>query len=888
MPTKAGAGRKLLLIDGLSLAFRAFYALPTDLSTPNGTITNAVYGFTSMLVKVLADEQPTGIAVVFDAPGRTFRDDLDPAYKANRKETPDIFVPQVPLIHEVIDALRIPKVEVEGVEADDVIATLATRAADAGVDVVIVTGDRDAYQLVRDPHLKVLYNRRGVSDYVLYDEAGILERTGVTPAQYPEYAALRGDPSDNLPGVPGVGEKTAAKLVSTHGTLERIFEQLDSLPPKQRQNLDEARDRVFLNRQMSLLRCDVPLDVGPDDLVQGPWDREQVRVLFDQLAFRTLLPRLLDAVGESAAEVTGESFDVDVTALREPAAVVTLLHDIADAGAAYALEAVWDGAPVTSSLRALAVAHDDHAAHVDGSLLADLSVRDAFAALLAPGGPPLVAHRAKELMHGLGIDAHALSDDTAVMAYLLDPAEGKYLLDQLALRFLSVEVTSPDAEPGTLDFDGQGEIDHAGRRAVVVLRLAAALRDALQARELVDLYERFELPLVRVLYRMEEHGIKIDREFLEGLRADLSQQCDEYVQRIYAHAGEEFNVNSTPQLRVILFEKLGLVPVKKTKTGPSTDADSLQKMADEHPIVEDLLRYREVEKLRSTYADALPPLIRADGRVHATFKQTDTTTGRISSEAPNLQNVPVRTADGREMRRAFIAEDGWGLLTADYSQIELRVLAHLAEDPGLIDAFERGADVHTTTAATVFHVDEADVDDAQRRFAKVVNYGLAYGMEAYGLGQRLDIPTGEAAAILDAYFAGFPNVKEYMQRTVREARERGYTTTIFGRRRQITELASDNFRIRQMGERMAQNAPVQGSAADIFKLAMIELDFALDAAGSDARMLLTVHDELVLEVPVDARDETEAIVRDVMENVTELRVPLVVDAGFGPNWAAAK
>ena len=477
----------------------------------------------------------------------------------------------------------------------------------------------------------------------------------------------------------------------------------------------------------------------------------------------------------------------------------------------------------------------------------------ALDALVADGGPPLIAHRAKELMHGLGRDVRTLHHDTAVMAYLLDPGSGKFLLDDLALRFLSLEVQSPDAEPGTLDLDGELEIEQTGRRAVVVLQLAAALDHALEARELTDLYERFELPLVRVLARMETVGIRIDREFLEALREDLAEQCDMYVQRIYAHAGKEFNVNSTPQLRTILFDKLGLIPVKKTKTGPSTDADSLQKMADEHPIVEDLLRYREVEKLRSTYADALPPLIAADGRIHATFKQTDTTTGRISSEAPNLQNVPVRTADGREMRRAFVADDGWGILTADYSQIELRVLAHLAEDPGLIDAFDRGADVHTTTAAKVFGVAEADVDDAQRRFAKVVNYGLAYGMEAYGLGQRLDIPTGEAAEILDAYFDGFPNVKAFMVDTVQEAKERGYTTTIFGRRRQITELASDNFRIRQMGERMAQNAPVQGSAADIFKLAMIDLDRALDDAGSDARMLLTVHDELVLEVPEGER-----------------------------------
>ena len=881
----------LLLIDGLSLAYRAFYALPSDLATPAGTITNAVYGFTSMLVKVLGDEQPEGIAVVFDAPGPTFRNELDGDYKANRKATPDIFVPQIPLIHEVVDALKIPTLQLRGVEADDVIGTLAVRAAEEGIDVIIVTGDRDSYQLVSDPHIKVLYNRRGVSDYVLYDETGIFERTGVTPAQYADYAALRGDPSDNLPGVPGIGEKTAAKLIANYGDLEGIFEHLDELPPKQRQNLGESRERVFLNRQMSRLVLDVPVDVEPADLRMGAWDREEVRVLFDQLAFRTLWPRLLEAVGESAAATEAENtaLDVEVSVARDTDAVLAAFASVTQRGEPYAMEARWEGAPVVSALRALAIADaDGTATYVDAALLGEPAVRDALEVLVGADGPPLVAHRAKELMHGLHVDARALHHDTAVMAYLLDPGEGKYLLDALALRFLSLEVQSPDAEPGTLDLDGDIEIDQTGRRAVVVLQLSTALEEALAARELTELYERFERPLVRVLARMEEAGIRIDREFLEILRADLAQQCDALVQRIHAHAGEEFNVNSTPQLRTILFEKLGLVPVKKTKTGPSTDADSLQKMADDHPIVEDLLRYREVEKLRSTYADALPPLIHADGRIHATFKQTDTTTGRISSEAPNLQNVPVRTADGREMRRAFIAEDGWGLLTADYSQIELRVLAHLAEDPGLIDAFDRGADVHTTTAAKVFHVEESAVDDAQRRFAKVVNYGLAYGMEAYGLGQRLGIPTGEAAEILDAYFDGFPNVKAFMEGTIQEAKERGYTTTIFGRRRQITELASDNFRIRQMGERMAQNAPVQGSAADIFKLAMIDLDRALDAAASPARMLLTVHDELVLEVPNSEHEATEVLVRDVMESVTELRVPLTVDTGFGPNWATAK
>ena len=884
--------KKLLLLDGHSLAFRAFYALPTDLATPEGTITNAVYGFTSMLVKVLADEKPDFIGVVFDAPGRTYRHDLDGDYKGNRKETPDIFVPQLPLIKEVVEALHIPVLEISGVEADDVIATLATRADEEGIDAILVTGDRDSYALVHDPHVKVLYNRRGVSDYALYDEAGIIERTGVTAAQYLDYAALRGDPSDNLPGVPGVGEKTAAKLINAYGGLEGIYEHLDELGPKQRQNLADARERVFLNREISRLLRDVELDLGPSDLVQGAWDREQVRVLFDQLAFRTLWPRLLDAVGEVAAESEEESatLDADVEVLRDAVAVVARIDEIVRAGALYAIEPRWEGAPVTTVLRAVALATSDaRAAYVDAELLADPSVRDALLALLGAGGPPLVAHRAKDLIHGLAIDVRALRFDTAVMAYLLDPAPGKYVLEDLALRYLALEVSSPDAEPGTLDLDGEIEIDQTGRRALAALHLAGVLEAALTARELIDLYERFERPLVRVLADMERAGIRIDRVFLEELSAELAQQCEVLVQRIYVHAGEEFNVNSTPQLRTILFEKLGLIPVKKTKTGPSTDADSLQKMADEHPIVEDLLRYREVEKLRSTYADALPPLIRADGRIHATFKQTDTTTGRISSEAPNLQNVPVRSPEvNRDIRRAFIAADGAGLLTADYSQIELRVLAHLAEDPGLIDAFERGVDVHTATAAAVFHVPETQVDDAQRRFAKVVNYGLAYGMEAYGLGQRLDIPTHEAAEILDAYFTGFPNVKSYMVETVREAKERGYTTTIFGRRRQITELASDNFRIRQMGERMAQNAPVQGSAADIFKLAMIELDAALEAANLESQMLLTVHDELVLEVPFDERETTTEVVREVMEHVTVLRVPLVVDMGFGPTWAEAK
>jgi DNA polymerase-1 len=881
---------KLLLLDGHSLAYRAFYALPADLSTPDGTITNAVFGFTSMLTKVLADEHPELIGVAFDAPVKSFRHEMDPEYKAGRKATPDVFKSQLPLIREVLEALEIPTVEIEGVEADDVIGTLATQAADAGIDVVVVTGDRDAFQLVRDPHLKVLYNMRGVSDYALYDEAGIVERTGgVTPAQYVQYAALRGDASDNLPGVPGIGEKTAAKLVITYGDIEGILEHVDELPPKQRQNLTEMADRVRLNRDMSVLRLDVDTGVAPNDRRQGAFDQERVRVLFDQLAFRTLLPRMMDAVGAVAAEPESEMLETEVAVLRDAAAAAERLLGVASSGRRYALEPRWDGVPGRSGLVGLAIATDDgDVAYLDGALLRDAEVLAAGGALVAAGGPPLVAHRAKDLMHGLGADVRTLDRDTAVMAYLLDPGEGKYRLEDLALRYLSLEVRSPDVEAGTLDLDGAAGAEETGRRAAVVLQLADVLGEALVARELADLYERFERPLVRVLAKMEHTGIRMDREFLSTLSAELNKECDRLMRAIWAHAGEEFNVNSTPQMRVVLFDKLGLTPVKKTKTGPSTDADSLQKMIGDHPIVADLLHYREVEKLRSTYADALPPLIADDGRVHATFKQTDTTTGRISSEAPNLQNIPVRTAEGREFRRAFIADEGFGLLTADYSQIELRVLAHLAEDPGLVDAFDRGVDIHTATAAKVFHKDEAEVNAEDRRFAKVVNYGLAYGMEAYGLSQRMGVAVEEARGILDDYFNAFPSVQEFMERTVDEAKQRGYTTTIFGRRRQIAELSSDNFRIRQMGERMAQNAPIQGSAADIFKLAMIHVDAALDAGDFETRMLLTVHDELVFEVPVDEREQVEPVLRETMESVTALNIPLVVDIGFGPNWATAK
>lgn len=866
------------------------------MATPDGTLTNAVFGFTSMLAKILADEKPDLVGVAFDAPTKSFRHAMDPEYKAGRKKTPEEFIGQLPLIREVLATLKIPTIEIEGVEADDVIATLATQGIEKNIDVLVVTGDRDAYQLVKDPHLKVLYNLRGVSDYARYDEAGIFERTGVTPAQYPEYAALRGDPSDNLPGVPGIGEKTAAKLIATYGTVDSILAHLEELKPKQRENLAAMGDRVRLNHEMSILRRDVDCGVTASELIQGEFDAAAVKDLFESLAFRTLFPRIIDAVGERAAPGTNADGDktlseptieIELDVLKDAKSVASYLSALKDKGEPYSLEASWDGVPGRSTVLGLAVAGESATAvYLEGAWLADPEVKAALVALVGENGPPLVAHRAKELMRALNVDMRNLDRDTAVMAYVLDPSESKYRLEDLFRRYLSIDAA--EQETGTLDLDGTAGVVATGQRAHNVFRLGKILAVELEDKKLTSLYERFERPLVRVLALIERTGILIDQKFLSALRDELHAECDLLMRSIWQHAGREFNVNSTQQLRVVLFENLGLTPVKKTKTGPSTDADSLNKMIDLHPIIVDLLRYREVEKLRSTYADALPPLIDSDGRIHATFKQTDTTTGRISSEMPNLQNIPVRSSEGREFRRVFVAPSGSVILTADYSQIELRVLAHLAQDPGLIDAFARGADIHTATAAKVFGIDESKVDPDHRRFAKVVNYGLAFGMEAYGLGQRMGVPTEQAKEILDDYFSAFPNVHAFMDKTIAETKTKGYTETLFGRRRNINELASDNFRIRQMGERMALNAPIQGTAADLFKLSMIDVDKALETGGFSTRTLLSVHDEMVFEVPEVEREKVTGVIRETMQSVAELIVPLVVDVGFGPNWAEAK
>jgi DNA polymerase-1 len=871
----------LALLDGHSLAYRAFFALPTDLATPDGRVTNAVFGFTSMVIKLLGDEHPDAMAVAWDTPQATFRSESYPEYKAGREAAPDMFRSQLPLIREVADALGISQFEAPGFEADDIIATVAKRAAAAGWDVLVVTGDRDAFQLIGEG-IEVVYTRRGISDTVKAGAGYIGDRYGIRPDQYVDYAALRGDPSDNLPGVPGVGEKTATKLVAGYGDLEGIFEHLDEQTPKLRENLAAARDQVFTNRRLSRLVDDVEIEADLDDLRLHPWDPATVREVFDGLAFRSLWTRLQE-LGGGAAPGVDEALEVEVTTVTDPERLASLSDD------GLTLEPVWDD----GDLVGLAVATGDaEAVFVPFDRIGPL------VEALADPGIPKSLHDAKPVVRALleaDLDFRGLAFDTALAGYVINPSERAPDLADLAGQVLGVEI-SPAPEDGeagrgaqgTLSFEDAGpDVEGAARRAVAVAGLVGPLTAQLEARGGLRLFDDVELPLVRVLAKMEDAGIGADAAYLSGLSESLRERLGTLEHEIYESAGRPFNVNSTQQLREVLFDGLGLPVLKKTPKGaPSTDASVLQKLADEHPVVEHLLRFRELEKLRSTYVDGLLPLIAEDGRIHCVFNQTGAATGRISSERPNMQNIPVRSEEGRTIRTAFVAAPGTRFIVADYSQIELRILAHLSRDPGLLEAFRTGADIHTATAARVFDVEEPGPD--LRRTAKVINFGLLYGMEAYGLAQRLGISTDEAKGHMEAYFSQFPDVKQFMEGIVEEARNSGYTTTILGRRRYLPELSSGNFRIRQTGERMALNAPIQGSAADIIKRAMIDLDAALEERGMATAMLLQVHDELVLEAPEDEEPSAVELTRSIMEGVIELDVPLVVDVGTGSTLGDAK
>ena len=868
----------LALIDGHSIAYRAFYALPKDLATSSGQVTNAVFGFVRMLIRLLTDENPEGLAVAWDVSRQTFRSDLFPEYKAQRSRTPDLLVPQFSLLEEFLNALEVPQLRRDGFEADDVIASVASRAAEEGWNVLAVTGDRDVFQLI-DEQFQVLYTRRGVSDTVKVTEGWVKDRYSVPPAKYVEIAALRGDNSDNLPGVPGVGEKTASRLIRQYGAVEGVLEHVDELTPRLRANLTEHRDRVLLNKQLMTLRRDLDLETPISHLVRRPWDTGRVRELVHTLEFFTLWSDL-KSVGVGQEAPIADFEEVETTILTTPQAVVRLAeldHLI--------LELVDD-----EHFVGLAVRHEQNrVAMVPSDLLAHM------AAMLADPHLPKTTHDAKPLLRWLstqGLELGGLSFDTALAAYVINPAGGRVELENLAERMIGFSLEDEPGQgdipvQGSLVFDPQPRLDRIGLRVEAIARLVEPLRSELEDREEVELFRDVELPLVAVLAEMEEAGIAVDRDYLVEMSGRLRLDIDRLANGIFELAGGEFNVNSTLQLRQVLFEKLGLPVIKKTATGkPSTDATVLGKL--DHPLVKLLLEFRKLEKIRSSHVDGYLSLIGADERIHTRFNQMGTSTGRVSSENPNLQTIPIRTEVGRTVRRAFVAGPRRVLLVADYSQIELRVLSHLSGDPGLTEAFLSDVDIHTATAARVYEAEVDQVTADMRRRAKTINFGLLYGMEAFGLSQRLDISREEAAEHIQAYFAQFPAVKSFMDGMVLEARRRGYTTTLFNRRRYLPELRSDNFRVRQMGERMALNAPVQGTAADIIKKAMIGLSARLSTVDPRCRLLLQIHDELVLETPTERLADLTDLTVEIMEGVVDLSVPLKVDVASGANLAECK
>lgn len=889
-----------MALDGNSLAYRAFYALPDDMSNASGQITNAVYGFTTMLMSLLRDHKPDGIIVVFDCPEKTFRHEAIPEYKAQREKAPEILFQQLGMIRELLDVLGVTWKEQIGFEGDDLIATMAEKAEKSGHDLIIVTGDRDSYQLVRDPHIRVLYNKRGVSDYALYDEAGIVERTGVTPAQYADYAALRGDPSDNLLGIPGVGEKTAAKLITQYGDIDGVLAAAESQTPKLKAGLIEHGERVRRNADMMVLRRDVPIDVDLEHLSPHPDVAAALR-MFEFLEFRTMGKRLAELVKiggwqtrGTVPDVVSESTSTPVDQKIGTVVTVTSPHEavaVLSSTGTITLSAHFEGDPGRTPLRGIAVVADSSngsVSYIGAALLDDPEVKVALGAMSA-----FVCHDAKPVMRSLlqqGVDVSNLVLDTAIGAYLINPSRSSYSLSSVCLDLLGREPSTSTESDGQFDFGGtDDDVMACAEAAFFTSLLTPVVTEGIAAISNQRLYAEIENPLVHVLAKMEHVGIGVDRHALTVIRDRLTAETVELTQNLQAIAGRPFNVNSPTQLREILYTEHGLVPGKKTKTGFSTDAATLEKLHDSWPeFIGPLLRFREVEKLRSTYGEGLLAEISSDGRIHATFNQTVARTGRLSSDKPNLHNIPVRSDEGRVFRTAFVAPVGCSLLVADYNQIELRCIAHLANDPGLVGAFAAGQDIHTATAARVFGVPVDAVTHDQRSKAKMVSYGLAYGMEAYGLSQRLGIGVEEASGILRAYFEAFPNVKKYMDDAVHLARQTGYTETLFGRRRPIPELLSDNFRVRQAGERQAMNAAIQGLAADIFKIALVRIDAMLTEKKFAARVVLQVHDEVIVEVPDHERELVGPLILDIMKDAADLSVPFEVNAAWGQTWAEAK
>ena len=895
----------LTLIDGSGFIFRAYHALP-HLSTTKGVPTNAVYGFTTMLLKALREHAPTHVALVFDASRKSFRHDLDATYKANRPQAPDDLVKQFPLVREVAKVLNVHVLEEPGVEADDVIGTLACRAREQGWEVVVVTGDKDFAQLV-DERVSLydpMAEASGRGGWTA--RAEVEKKLGVPPEQVVEYQAILGDKIDNVPGIPGVGEVTAAALIRKFGSVEEMLRRPDEIAgavprggERLKQKILANVERLRLNRKLVELRCDMPLPYDPSAFERRAIDAEKTRALFSELEFSRLLkdlPAPLPTARQERTDVllTRAALDEAVAAARAAGEVGLRAELMGEHPRKDPVFAV--------SFAAAGRAYYLPLAHQYLGAPRQLSIEEARAGLR-----PLVEDAAvAKHGHDLKGEAHALASlglalegagvDTEIASRLLLPTRREHALADVARERISCELPSLAPEGGAAkrgtrtppwELTVERVAETAGPCAAVIPDLAAALRRALEDEGLTRLYEEIERPLVPVLVRMERAGIQVDTSAMDAMSLEFGAAMRNLESRIHSAAGRAFNIASTRELSQVLFEELKLPVLKRLKTGPSTDQDVLEKLAEQHPLPALVLEHRGLSKLKGTYVDALPQLVEADGRIHTTFHQGGAATGRLSSSDPNLQNIPIRTELSKRIRAAFVAPPGRLLLSADYSQVELRILAHYASDPALLEAFRLGEDVHAATAAETFGVPREAVTGDQRRIAKVLNFGIAYGLSAFGLSQRLDLPPREAQAIIDRYFSRYAAVKRWLEETVSSARKEGEVRTLFGRKRALPELMSRNPALRQGAERMAVNTPIQGTAADLIKIAMIRLDRALARECLDAQMLLQVHDELVLEVAERDAPRLTEVVREEMGAAGQLAVPLEVEVGQGRSWAEA-
>jgi DNA polymerase I len=857
---------ELFLIDGNSLAYRAFFALPESIATSTGVPTNAIFGFASMLVKILTDYGPKATVVVWDR-GDTGRRAVYAEYKAQRTSRPDLLKEQWPALEPLVEAFGYRNLGVEGYEADDVIASIVERArqADPPIPVMVVTGDRDAYQLVDDGTVKIMTTSRGITDTRVYDRQGVIDRYGIPPELIPDFIGLKGDTSDNIPGVPGIGDKTAAELLQRFGSLESVLEHVEDISgAKRKQNLTEHAEDARTSKVLATAKRDIPLDLDLQAFVSSPPDRSKLRDTFRQYELREPLRRLEEALGSAdeaapAPEAEGtltarlrQATTADLSKLPHREVALAVRPPDQPEDALFAPDPAFHFAVQPKGTDRVWVGEAER----PEDLVAEIGAR------------PVVAHDAKSL----GDVPEVLAHDTEIGAYLLEPARRAYPFRELCEeRGLAAELD-----------------DEAGADALLVGALADWQREEIRGRGLSDLMEHVELPLVRILRRMEQAGVKLDTDRLAAISARVKQEADALEREIFDLCGEEFTLGSPKQLEEMLFGKLGLSRKRRGKTGYSTDARVLQAIRHEHPVIPKIERWRELTKLAQTYLDALPLLIAPDARIHTTFNQTAATTGRLSSNNPNLQNIPIRTELGREIRACFVAEPGNLLVSADYSQVELRILAHIAGETALEEIFKKGQDVHTATACRVFGVQADQIDPGMRSKAKMINYGIVYGLSAWGMADRLDIPQEEADEFIQRYLAGFPAVATFIQETIEQGTEHGYVSTLFGRRRQVPELRARRWEMRRQGERFAVNMVIQGTAADIMKVAMVRCDRALAEEGLQSRMVLQIHDELLFEGPAEESEEIGRVARKQMEGAFELDPPLAVDVGIGPDWLAAK